>query len=189
MFGSRRSWATAASIDAGENTVSVAGVDLTPSAAGAGGDSKPISAASATALTRKCTTKLLLDVPRLEFNAPIQIQSKTGGDVKRLQKADDGRVFDGADPRMARPPYRLQITPRVGVRVRRKPNLQKKHAGEQRELRDPKNLRRGTRDAAMSRGELTDPTSQLGPAKALELNDGLRERPGRRQPAQREGAG
>src|SRR5579863_2464292 len=97
-FGSRRSRAMAASIEAGEIAVSVGDADSTASAAGTGGDSRPISTASATALTRERTTKLLFDIPCLEFHAPIQIHSKTGGDVKRLEKTDDGRVFNRADP-------------------------------------------------------------------------------------------
>src|SRR5271170_7273494 len=156
-FGSRRSLATASAIDPGEMTMFVGGVNLTASSDRAGGDSTLISTASATALVRERTTKLLFDIPCLEFHAPIQIHSKTGGDVERLEKTNDCRVFNYADPGVTGPPYRLQITPRVGVRVRRKPNLQKKHTCEQRELRHAENLRSAARGASMSCGEPADP--------------------------------
>src|SRR5882724_2982471 len=165
---------------AGASAALVDGADLTASAAGATGDRGLMRTASATALTRERTAKLLLDVPGLEFDTPIQIHSKAGGDVERLEKQDDGRVLNRADPCVARPPQRLQIAPGVGIRVRRQPNLQKEHADEQCEFGRCEGLSRGARDAAMARGELADPSPQFRPAQTLELNDGLREGPGRR---------
>src|SRR6202041_2096589 len=132
---------------AAETTVygSVAG--LTASAAGAIGDSGPISTASAKDLTPERTAKLLFYIPCLEFDPPIQIHSKARGDVKRLEKTDDGRVFNGTDPGVRGASQRSQIAPRVGIRMRRKPNLQKKHAHEQCELGCREDLRRGARNA------------------------------------------
>src|ERR1700704_1244206 len=141
----------AASIAAGASAAFVGCADLTASAAGAAGDRGPISRARATALTRERTAKLLFDVPGLEFDAPIEIHPKAGGDVKRLDKQDDRRVFKHAEPGVARAPERLQIAPGVGIRVRRQPNLQKEQAYEQRELGRRESLSRGARDAAMAR--------------------------------------
>src|ERR1700678_2824839 len=104
-------------------TVYGSGAGLTASAAVAIGDSGLISTASAKALTRERTTKLLFDIPCLEFDAPIQIHPKAGSDVKRLEKTDDGCVFNRADPGVRGAPQRPQIAPRVGIRMRRKPNL------------------------------------------------------------------
>src|SRR3981081_1775369 len=118
----------AASIAAGASAALVRCADLTASATDAAGDRGPISTARATALTRERTAKLLFDVPGLEFDAPIEIHPKAGGDVKRPRKQNHRRVFKHADPCVARAPERLQIAPRVGIRVRCQPNLQKEQA-------------------------------------------------------------
>src|SRR5258706_5231166 len=179
----------AASIVAGEITVSTSGAGLTASAAGVTDHRGLISPASAGALVRERTTNPLFDIPCLEFYAPIQIHAKTGRDVKRLEKTDDRRIFNRAHPGMTGEPKRTQIAPRVAVRMRRKPNLQKKQADEQRELSCPESLGLGARHAPMPSGELAHPRPQYGPPKAPELNEGLRERPGRSQSAQRDSGG
>src|SRR6267154_1305709 len=179
----------AASIGAGEITVAASFAGLSAWAAGVTDHSGLLSTASARALVRERTTKLLFDIPCLEFYAPIQTHAKTGRDVKRLEKTDDRRIFDRAHPGMTGEPKRTQIAPRVAVRMRRKPNLQKKQADEQRELSCPESLGRGARNAPMPCGELAHPRPQYGPAEALELNDGLRERPGRSQSAHGDSGG
>src|SRR5882757_11179991 len=90
----------APSIASVDSAVLVGGADWTESAAGAAGDSGPISTASTTALTRERTAKLLFDVPGLELDAPIEIHPKAGGDVERLEKQNDSRVFKRPDPRV-----------------------------------------------------------------------------------------
>src|ERR1700730_14347351 len=157
----------AASIVAGEITVYTSGAGLTVSAAGVTEDSGLIRTASARASVRERTTKLLFDIPCLKFHAPIQVHAESGSDVKRLEKTDDRGIFNRAVPCMPGAPKRTQIAPRVAVRMRRKPNLQKKQANEQRELSCPESLGRGARNAPMPRGELAYPRPQYRPAEAL----------------------
>src|SRR6185295_11295062 len=54
-------------------------------------------------LVPECTAEFLLDIPRFELGATVQVHGETGGDIERLDDEHRKRVADGYRDREERP--------------------------------------------------------------------------------------